>query len=72
MESVLRIQIRKYEVRIRILLKTFKKPWFLLFCNFFMSFIFKKQKHIEKKLFLVAVLKVSDENSRMRIRSLIR
>ncbi len=48
-----------------------EKPWFLLFCDFFMTFYLWKmmkmyQKLICKQLFLVGVLKVTDEKTRIR------
>jgi hypothetical protein len=57
-----------------------EKPWcFLLFCDFFMTFYLwkidvkvasktNKQKTLIIKQFLVDILKVTDENSRIRNR----
>jgi hypothetical protein len=58
--------------------QTWKKPWFILFCDFFDFLFFKndlnvpskrnKQKNLGKKNFFVGVLKVNDKNSRIQFR----
>ncbi len=77
-----RIWLRYYSVRIRILPSTIKKskkkPWFLLFCDFLLTFVYEnwckcafkstKEKNLEIKLFFVGILSATDEKSRIRIR----
>ncbi len=53
--------------------KNSEKPWFLLFCDFFMTFYVNvpskrnKHKNLGKKIIIVfGVLKVTDEKSRIR------
>ncbi len=60
----LRIQIRHYFERIRILIIK-QKPWFLLFCDFSVTFNHWKRwkMHLKKSKKNVGVLKVTDEKN---------
>ncbi len=92
--AVLRIQIHRIHVFLGLLrygsgsgsgsgsfyhlAKMVRKPWFLLFCDFFLLFTFEirckntfkkyyADKLLKKNLFFVGILKVNDENRGIRI-----
>jgi hypothetical protein len=47
--------------------KIVSKTLILLFCDLFLTSKRNTQKNLEKRKFLVGILKVNDENSRIRI-----